>query len=241
MINKQKNEQILEMSVTAISRKDAKRISTSQHYMKTWPQGSCIYFGVFFRGMCYGVLVLGYSSSTERKIKKYSTNIKKEQYIELQRTWISDKLGHNTESWAIARVMSLLKSMGVWLVLTHSGGCKDDVGFIFQASGWMYFGCDKCEDFYLTDKGEYKNIIASMMYGRVPSSVLKQTKGEIGRYLFGDGEIIKARRHLYLYPIKREIRKRLKKYCLPFPKDPADVRFRQEWITQEAGARGADG
>ena len=209
--------------------------------MKTWPQGAKVAFGLMFEGKCVGVMVSGYASATERKIKKHCHNIARNQYIELQRTWISDAMGHNSESWMMARAMAILRKMGVWLVLTHSGGCKDDVGFIFQASGWLYFGCEPCSDFFLTAAGEYKNMVSAMRFGRVPKPILSQGAQSIGEHLFGAGRVVNARRHLYLYPIRRSIRRRLTKLALAPPKDPAEYRYKQQWTDREGDARGADG
>jgi hypothetical protein len=236
------NPQIDRMRVAPIALPDAKRMTVANHYMKTWPQGACMAFGIFMDGKCHGCMVLGYAPTTERKVKRWCNNISKPQYIELQRTWISDRLGHNTESWMMARVMRYLKDAGVWLVLTHSGGCKDDVGFIFQASGWLYFGGEPCNDFYLTDKGEYKNLVSAMRFGRIPKDVMKLGMQAAGEHEFGAGKIIEARRHLYMYPINRGMRRRLKKYTEPFPKNPAIYRIGQGWSNEsmEGSARGAN-
>lgn len=231
-INTAPNEQLKHLEVKPIPLKAAKEITVTRHYMKTWPQGAVVGFGLFFNNKCLGVMVLGYAPTTEIKVKKYCTNIERNQYIELQRTWVSDTLGHNTESWMMARVMNILKKNGVWLVLTHSGGCKDDVGFIFQASGWLYFGADPCNDFFETKKGEYKNLVSALRFGRVPKEVMRKGMQASGEYLFGDGKIVEARRHLYLYPIKKGVRSRLKKKSLPFPKNPAVFRKDQKWCTE---------
>lgn len=226
------NPQLDSMRVAPISLKDAKRITVSNHYMKTWPQGAKMAFGVFYEGHCNGCMVLGYGPTTEAKVKKWCHNIERHQYIELQRTWVSDRLGHNTESWMMARVMRYLKDAGVWLVLTHSGGCKDDVGFIFQASGWLYFGGEPCNDFYLTKSGEYRNLVPGVRHGIVPKEIWNQGRQAIGEYLYGPGQVIEARRHLYLYPIKKGLRWRLRKLAKNPPKDPAVFRKDQQWCEE---------
>ena len=235
------NEQLKELTVEPIGLKPARRIVTACHYMKTWPQGATHAYGVLHNGKCKGVIVLGETETTRGKVAKYSRNMPKGKYIELQRTWISDELGHNTESYCMARVMQSLKALGVWVVLTHSGGCKDDVGFIFQASGWLYFGYERCNDFYLTNSGSYKSLIGAMRYGRVPKGVAGKGKQHVGEFLFGPGQIVHARRHWYLYPINRGVRRRLAKIALPYPKDPARFRRDQRWCTDdlEEGPRGA--
>ena len=232
LINKTKNDQLKELSVSPISLKDAKFMTIKQHYMKTWPKGVVVAFGLFYRKQCLGVMVYGYAPTTELKIKKFCHNIERNQYIELQRTWVSDRLGHNTESWFMARSMKIMEQNGFWIVLTHSGGCKDDVGFIFQASGWLYFGAKPCNDFYRTSKGEYKNLVSALRFGRVPKNISKLGMQESGEFLFGKGEIVHARRHLYLYPIRKSVRKRLSKLTEPFPKNPALFRKDQEWCDE---------
>lgn len=227
----QKNEQLKECSVNPISLQDAKNITVKMHYMRTWPQGVTHAFGMFYRNRCVGVMVLGKSSTTEKKISKYCNKIDSKKYIELQRTWISDEMKNNSESWMMAKVMHVLKKLGVWLVITHSGGCKDDVGFIFQASGWLYFGFDPCNDFYLTSKGEYKNIGSAMRYGRVPNEIARIGGQASGEYLYGDGKLICARRHHYCYPIYKPLRRRLARLALPNPKNPAIFRRNQQWET----------
>jgi hypothetical protein len=229
MINTKSNPFLAECRVSPISLKDARKITVAKHYMGTWPQGAKVAFGLFKKSKCVGVMVAGYAPTTERKVAKWCRKIQKSQYIELQRTWISDEMGHNTESWMMARVMRLFKKSGVWLVMTHSGGCKDDVGFIFQASGWLYFGADPCNDFYETERGEYKNLVSAMRFGRVSKDILKRGQQAIGEHLFGAGKIVNARRHLYIYPINRGLRQRLKKQTLPFPKNPAIYRLDQKW------------
>ena len=224
------NEQLNELKVVPISIKAAKKMAIKNHYMHTAPQDARIAYGVFFEDKCYGCMILGYAPTTGKKISKWCNKIEKSQYIELQRTWINDKLGHNTESWMMGQVMKSLKRAGIWVVLTHSGGCKDDVGFIFQASGWLYFGGEPCNDFFLTSTGEYKNVVSAIRFGRVPKDVLKNGNQSVGEYLFGEGCIINARRHLYLYPINKNIRHRLNKLSMPYPKDPAGVRYNQAWV-----------
>ena len=225
------NSQLLECSVAPITIKDAKRITVSMHYMKTWPQGATHEYGMFYRGKCCGVMVLGVSEKKKKKVARYCTNIKNGRYIELQRTWISDVLKQNAESWMMARVMRDMKRLGVWLVITHSGGCKDDVGFIFQASGWLYFGFDPCRDFYLTRGGEFKNIGSAMRYGRVPNDIARRGAQAAGEYLYGEGKLVEARRHHYVYPIHKPLRRRLSKLALPPPKNPAIFRRDQTWQT----------
>lgn len=227
--------------IKPISRADAKLLVVNNHYMKTFPSGSKIHLGIFDKdtNKVVGVCVLGYSSSTETKVLNIANNLSKDELIEMQRLWISDDYGHNSESYVLAQVMDLLKSKtNLKVVITHAGGCKNDCGIVYQASAWLYFGKDECNDFYLTKKGEYKNLIASLRFGRV--SAKGKTKQQIGEELFGEGEIIESFRYRYLFPLHKGIRRRLSKISKPFPKDSKVFRKDQKWITNSGVAQGSN-
>ena len=224
----EKNEQLKDIVVKVIDRKSAKDYTINNHYMKTFPNPK-VCFGVFYKRKLSGVVTFGYSPSTENKIKKI-VNLDKNEIIEMQRMNLSDTLLHNAESYVLGKIYSLFKAnTKIKLLITHSGGCKNDCGIVYQSSSWLYFGKEKCDDFYLTEKGEYKNIIAPMRFGRVPKGI----KGgqNVGEHLFGKGKIINSFRYLYLYPIQKGLRKYLEKKAKAYPKDSEVFRKEQKWIT----------
>lgn len=223
-----KNEQLKEIVVKVIDSKIAKKYTIENHYMKTFPNAK-VCFGVFFKNKLSGVLTFGNSTATKQKIQKYIPNIQEGEYIEMQRMNILDTLGFNTESYVLGKVYELFKkNTTVKVLITHAGGCKNDCGIIYQSSSWMYFGKEKCNDFYLTEKNEYKNIIAPMRFGRVPKGI----KGgqQVGEYLFGKGELINSYRYFYLYPLNKGLRKYLSNKTLEYPKDSQTFRKDQKWV-----------
>lgn len=217
-----------ELKVLVISNKAAKAYTLKNHYMKTYPN-ALVAFGVFYKKALCGVVSFGMSTATEQKIKKIIPNLERNEFIEMQRMNLLDVLGHNAESYVLGEIYSLFKkNTKIKVLITHAGGCKNDCGIIYQAASWLYFGKEKCDDFYLTKKGEYKNIIAPMRFGRVPKGIKGGQK--VGEYLFGEGELIHSFRYLYLYPINKGLRSFLKKKSLEYPKDSAVFRLNQEWV-----------
>lgn len=216
------------LRVRPIARADAKRVVMAKHYMKTFPQGAKLHFGVFDGRKVVGVCVLGYSTGTHSKVKRLTTGLSQRQYIEMQRLWISDTYGHNTESNVLGKLMKALKKAGLKIVVTHAGGCKNDCGFVYQASAWLYFGREECRDFYLTEKGEYRNTVAALRFGRIKAK--GKTPQQVGEALFGPGKVVESWRYLYAYPIDKGIRRRLSKQQQPFPKVSAEYRFEQKWV-----------
>ena len=221
-----------DVQVKVIPSNIARDYTLKHHYMKTFPN-SIVCFGVFYKGKLSGAITFGYSTATDNKVKKIVPKIQKNEYLEMQRMNIMDNCGKNTESYVLGKIMGLLKSKGIRLVITHAGGCKNDCGIVYQSSAWLYFGKEKCDDFYLTDNGEYKNIVAPIRFGRVPKEIVKKGAQAVGEYLFGKGNIVKSFRYTYIYPIDKGIRHYLQKKALPYPKDSAMFRKDGVWYKNE--------
>lgn len=217
-----------QVKVLVIDSKTAKNYTVENHYMKTFPNCK-VAFGVFLKNKLSGVVSFGFSTATKQKIKKIIPKINDGEFIEMQRMNLSDSLGHNAESYVLGEIYKLFKkNTNIKVLITHAGGCKNDCGIIYQASSWLYFGKEKCNDFYLTEKGEYKNIIAPMRFGRVPKGI----KGgqNVGEFLFGKGKIINSFRYFYLYPLQKGLRQYLLKKSLDYPKDSSNFRLNQKWV-----------
>lgn len=226
-----KNKQIDDFTVKIIDSKLAKEYTIKNHYMKTFPIAK-VCFGLFYKKKLVGCCTFGNSTATYEKVKKIIPKIELDEIIEMQRMNILDICLNNSESYFLGQIYKLFKkNTKIKVLITHAGGCKNDCGIIYQASSWLYFGKEKCEDFYLTKNNEYKNIIAPMRFGRVPKGI----KGgqEIGNFLYGEGTLIKSFRYLYLYPLNKGIRAFLEKKCLPYPKDSKNFRLNQKWVEQK--------
>lgn len=165
------NPQLSEIVVKVIDSKTAKEYTIKNHYMKTFPIPK-VCFGVFYKKRLSGVITFGESTATKEKVKKLIPDIQDHEFIEMQRMNLLDVLGMNAESYVLGKIYELFKkNTKIKVLVTHAGGCKNDCGIIYQSSSWLYFGKEKCEDFYLTKNGEYKNIIAPLRFGRVPKGI----------------------------------------------------------------------
>lgn len=214
-----------------IARRQAAAVVRRWHYMRTFPQGARVNFGfVDPRGNVVGLCVYGYSSATDAKVQGLGVELQREHYLEMQRLWVSDDYGHNSESWLFGRMFARLRrDFGLRLAITHAGGCKDDCGIVYQASNWLYFGASKCSDFYLTAAGEYKNTVAALRFGRVNGK--GKTAQQVGEELFGPGQAVEAHRYLYAYPLDRRLRRQLAPKALPYPKSSKRFRRDQQWVS----------
>jgi len=223
------------ISIKIIDRDTAKQIVIKKHYMKTFPAGAALFYGIFHGGLktVRGVAVFGKSSSTNSKCKIFG--IKENEILEMQRLWVSDLLGHNAESKILSLIMKNIKQNApqIKVIWTYAGGCKDDCGIVYQSSGFMFLGSEECNDFYLTKSGEYKNIISALRFSKAPKHLKK--KEDIAAYLYGEGELLKTHRHYYFYPICKKIRRVMAKAVKPFPKQSANFRKDQHWVKPGEG------
>lgn len=221
------------LRVVNIDRESARNCVMKNHYMKTFPSGAKIYFGILHEGFegLVGVAIFGFSSGTNKKSKLFHGLLAENSILEMQRLWVSDDMGHNAESKILSLMMASFKSKlpEIKVIWTYAGGCKNDCGIVYQSSGFQFLGSEECNDFYLTKTGEYKNILAALRFGKAPKEY--KTREEIARYLYGEGEFIQAQRHYYFYAIDKGLRRKMEKFCKPFPKNSANFRFNQKWVT----------
>lgn len=221
------------IKVLPIDMRDAKRLARQFHYMRTAPSGAKLAFGIWYgddkkiRGVC----IFGKSSGTEAKLKLIGNGVQDGEIIEMQRLWIDDALGHNAESKTLSLIMKAFKEHypKIKCVVTYAGGCKNDCGIVYQSSSFLYFGSQPCQDFYLTEAGEYKNIINVLRFGKAPKEL--KSNAEKAAYVYGPGKLLDTKRYLYLYPIEKRLRRKLSKKALPYPKDSENFRRGQEWVT----------
>jgi hypothetical protein len=206
--------------------------------MQTAPSGAKLAFGVFYRNLkgVKGVCILGKSSGTDKKTKTFP-GTKPENIIEMQRLWISDTLGHNAESKTLSLIVAMIKKhyKQIHVIVTYAGGCKNDCGIVYQSSGFMYLGFEKCKDFFLTDKGEYKNIINVLMFGKAPKHL--KTNQEKAEHVYGKGKLLDTRRYFYFYPIHKGLRRRMDSKTLPYPKNSDLFRKDQQWCNGASEGR----
>lgn len=224
-----------DLYVIPIDRVTAKKIVMNFHYMKTFPAGSWLYFGIMHKGIkeLMGVAVFGRSTGTDAKAKLFP-NVKPDEILEMQRLWISDAMKMNAESKSLSLIIETIKKNypTLKLVWTYAGGCKDDCGIVYQSSGFMFLGSEPSNDFYLTKSGEYKNLIAAKRFGRAPKGLSDQ---KIGEFLFGEGNIVYANRHYYFYPFGKSLRRQMQSKTKPFPKQSKNFRKDQKWVNNNNG------
>ncbi len=118
-----------------------------------------IYLGIYINGELLGTLQYGFAMNPAS-----AKNIVKDtgiyEHLELNRMWIDDKAGRNTESMALSYSIKYIKGKHKkiqWIQSFADERCGG-LGIVYQAANFRYYG-EHTSDFYSLD-GEYVHKIA---------------------------------------------------------------------------------
>lgn len=135
-----KRLQIIEVPIC-----DAKKVCIEKHYSHSWNDA----FGTFNYGIClperpgvlFGVAVFGRLKVPHSVFSLFDTS-DLNACFELNRLWVSDELGRNTESFFISKCINDIKKRcpGALAIQSFSDG-RLGCGKVYQASNFKYFGC----------------------------------------------------------------------------------------------------
>jgi len=156
-----------------------------------------------------GVAVYGYMMHP--KARHFTHPNPDAMMLELNRMWISDKLGKNSESILISRSLKLLKEANSNVVAVQSFadgrlGC----GTIYKASNFRYFGRHKTTFLRNKRSGEISH---EMNLTRMDSKSI-YLRNNIA-YLIGDLEAFKVNTYRYIFPLCKHFKSTHKEQ--PYP------------------------
>lgn len=167
-----------------------------------------LHLGIFKDGVLVGAIQYGLAMNPA-SCSKIVKDTAMDEYFELNRLWISDSCGKNTESTVIGlsfKLIARLYPKVKWIQSFADG--RVGVGTIYQASNFLYCGSHK-QDFLemggqLHHAGKFSNHTKS--FGRQYFNIAKS----LPKHSFPQ--------YRYIYFIKPEYRKDLLLKVLPFPK-----------------------
>jgi hypothetical protein len=118
----------------------AVEVIETNHYLHRQGAPSGVYLGLFVDEELAGVLTYG------TLIKKNAAAICGPDWAgnayELNRLWVADWAGRNSESWFIAQSFKWLKANRPerLILLSYADSAAGHVGTIYQATNWLYTG-----------------------------------------------------------------------------------------------------
>lgn len=130
-----------EFYIKEINREIANNIIINNHYSKKVYSATYIHLGVFINNELLGVLQYGYAMNPASQASIVA-NTEINEYLELNRMWIDDKAGRNTESKAISYSIKYIKRKYPkikWIQSFADERCGC-FGIVYQAANFKYYG-----------------------------------------------------------------------------------------------------
>lgn len=129
--------------VKEIQKKISKDIIIKNHYSHKVCNDATthIHLGVFINKELLGVLQLGYAMNPQ-SCSSVVKGTKLDQYKELNRMWLDDKAGRNSESRAISYAVRYIRSKypKVKWIQTFADERCGGLGIVYQASNFSFYG-----------------------------------------------------------------------------------------------------
>lgn len=199
-----------------------------RHYSKVMPRLTKHWLGFFYEGELVGVLTLGWGTQPLQTIKKLFPNLVSEDYYEIGKMCMDDKMPRNSESQMISSAVRWMKKNlpEKKFLYTWADGIVGKVGYVYQASNFQYGGFI-WTDIYISPTGE-------KIHPRSSKALLQENAQFLGKeklfWMTPDFMKIKGIRRIrgkqfrYIYPLTKESKKILTEgstveWNLDYPKE----------------------
>lgn len=218
-----------------IPSKIAREVVKKFHYSGKVVNNSRLHLGVFEKDthkLC-GVLQYGYPMNPERTPGKLVEGSTKLEMYELNRMAMYDDAPKMSESQAIGLSFKWIKRFKPeikWL-LSFSDGKEGNVGTIYQATNWEYYGYRLSDSFYDLD-GEIMHSVP--VYNKFRQhDTTGRTQSQILYDIFDNVKKIVSRQHIYIIRLDKKVK--VNGEIKPYPKKETEPTIVKEIIYKENG------
>ena len=204
---------IKDIHIKEIDTKLGNRLICENHYSGTVAKGVVFHLGIFIEHTLYGVAQFGYGIKPHQTCK-WVNGTNPNEYLELNRLWISDKLGKNAESNSISKCIKWVKQRKPELkwIISFADGMMGKVGTIYQATNFVYTGFRKDGGIWMTKEGNRIHSISLWhKHKTINRGVLEGIYGKPLYKVFGG-------QHRYFYFYDKKLVKQLQVEVQPYPK-----------------------
>lgn len=128
--------------IKEVSKEEALCMIQKYHYSNTLPKINHHYVGFFLSGELVGVVTLGWGTRPLHTIKAIFPSLKPEDYLEIGRMAMTEEMQRNSESQMISQLIKWMKVNlpNVKILFTWADGMVGKVGYVYQASNFVYAG-----------------------------------------------------------------------------------------------------
>jgi hypothetical protein len=140
--------------IRPISQLEAKQVIAKWHYSKVMPRITKMCFGGFVGNDLMAACTLGYGVRPLHTLKLAFPDLEVPDYLEIGKLCLSDDMPANSESYFMARMLGLIKTLvpQIKLIYTWADGIIGKPGYVYQASNFYYGGYIWTE-MYLDEQG----------------------------------------------------------------------------------------
>lgn len=219
-----------DLVIKSITSETARKVVSMYHYSGKSTQNSQIHFGVFLNGSLQGALQFGPSIDKRRMAQNLGVGMN--EFLELNRMALSDKLPKNSESRAISICLRILKKQYPFLkfIISFADACQCGDGTIYRASGFKLHSFKKNNSLFVNVSGEIDSKHGTKKTREViAKKALDNSLTEDGEYLSSklkrEGKIktLEGYQMKYLYFYDKDLEKKFK--FVNFDEIPDEVRM----------------
>lgn len=201
--------------IKQISTKEAQAIHIKEHYLHR--KASCSYaYALIEKATEEIVGVVLYGVPASRALQKGVCGAEYADLVgELTRLWIKDGTPKNVESFLIGNTIKL---QGFKILVSYAECRQGHVGFVYQATNWLYTGLSaKRNDWWIDGVEDAKHLRHIWdKYGGI-----NEAKKVLGDRMV---KVPRPRKHRYIYfncnkREKKELMSKLRYKVQPYPKD----------------------
>ena len=128
-----------DLDIRPVSSVAARRVCQHNHYLRSYPGGAILNFGIFADSSLLGVAVLGVGPANAHRL---FSGAERQQVLCLARLWLDDRLGRNCESRTLAIILRHLRrdQETIKALVAYSDPAAGHTGCIYRAAGFLYLG-----------------------------------------------------------------------------------------------------
>lgn len=204
-----------ELTVRKIDCKTARGYIAAFHYSKTMPDSTRYVYGLYYGELLCGVCAFGMGCG-KNQYTAICPTIQNGEYLELTRLWLEDSLGRNSESHFISKCLKMLPSV-IRFVVSFSDEKQGHVGYIYQATNFIYLGVNGGGKMLITSDGIEKHPRLLGIYRMRHPEYSEYTNNEL-MDLLGYKYTDSGRKHRYVYFKDKKLQKSLHLKPKPYPK-----------------------
>lgn len=214
-------------TVKEISKEETLDMIQKYHYSNTLPKLNKHFLGFFLGGVLVGVVTLGWGTRPKHTIQRIFPSLDTKDYFEIGRMCMTEEMPRNSESQMLKALAKYIKANfpDIKVLFTWADGMVGKVGYVYQASGFIYAGYSGGE-MYMKDG--VKIHVRQMKSILVPEGVIDKritVRPTLEQMKQFNIQHFKGKQYRYLkFLCSKSEKKRLLKECLidlnlPNPKD----------------------